>query len=338
MKTAIFLGAGASKADGAPLQNELFREYFKQSQPNISKMKRELQTFFNQMFGIDFDIDDLDEIVFPTFEEAIGILDLAVIRNETFKKYNRDNIADLRKYLVFSMSEVINDKLKNPNGVHKKLIDNLKSSKLLQDTVFISTNYDILIDNALNPNIDYGIDFMNAPEKTDDLVQLFKVHGSLNWLYCPTCNKVTLTGREKGVIRLMTDVNRNNCCSRCGSLFMPIITPPTYFKNMNNVFLSNIWNKVENAFQDIDHLIFCGYSFPDADIHIKYLLKRVQTNRNKALAITVCNNHKNKKKELRDNEKERFKRFLGNKVLYTDTTFEDFACNPLKYWNRQVVS
>jgi hypothetical protein len=26
--TAIFLGAGASKAEGAPLQGELFREYF----------------------------------------------------------------------------------------------------------------------------------------------------------------------------------------------------------------------------------------------------------------------------------------------------------------------
>lgn len=29
MKTAIFLGAGASAAEGASLQNELFREYFK---------------------------------------------------------------------------------------------------------------------------------------------------------------------------------------------------------------------------------------------------------------------------------------------------------------------
>lgn len=28
MKTAIFLGAGASASDGAPLQNKLFYEYF----------------------------------------------------------------------------------------------------------------------------------------------------------------------------------------------------------------------------------------------------------------------------------------------------------------------
>lgn len=33
MKNVIFLGAGASKADGAPLQNELFREYFCMRKP-----------------------------------------------------------------------------------------------------------------------------------------------------------------------------------------------------------------------------------------------------------------------------------------------------------------
>ena len=29
MKTAIFLGAGASAAEGAPMQGDLFNEYFK---------------------------------------------------------------------------------------------------------------------------------------------------------------------------------------------------------------------------------------------------------------------------------------------------------------------
>jgi hypothetical protein len=52
---AIFLGAGASKAEGAPLQGELFRDYFssdvfKRSHDN---MDRELATFFLEMFQID---------------------------------------------------------------------------------------------------------------------------------------------------------------------------------------------------------------------------------------------------------------------------------------------
>ena len=48
---------------------------------------------------------------------------------------------------------------------------------------------------------------------------------------------------------------------------------------MSNVFLSTVWNKSERALRESDILVFCGYSFPEADMHIKYLLKRVQTSR-----------------------------------------------------------
>ncbi len=50
--TAIFLGAGASKAEGAPLQGELFQDYF--SSPlfkhSHDSMDRELTDFFLEMF------------------------------------------------------------------------------------------------------------------------------------------------------------------------------------------------------------------------------------------------------------------------------------------------
>ena len=49
--TAIFLGAGASKAEGAPLQGELFREYFSSVlfKNSHEDMDRELATFFQEM-------------------------------------------------------------------------------------------------------------------------------------------------------------------------------------------------------------------------------------------------------------------------------------------------
>ncbi len=79
-------------------------------------------------------------------------------------------------------------------------------------------------------------------------------------------------------------------------------------------------------------LCFAGYSFPDADIHIKYLLKRVQTNRTSSsrLRFTVCNNHPGKKATVAEEEKLRFRRFLGAAVDFTDKSFEDFANDPLK--------
>jgi NAD-dependent SIR2 family protein deacetylase len=166
----------------------------------------------------------------------------------------------------------------------------------------------------------------NAPK-------LFKLHGSLNWLYCPTCASITLTPGEKGVIRLIEDF-ANSACPRCESVYLPIIVPPTYFKDMESVFLNTVWNKCDRAIADADHIIFCGYSFPDADMHIKYLIKRQQVNRrphSPPLRVTVLNNHPGKTDPDKENEKVRFSRFLG-RINYTDNGFQQFAANPEIYF------
>lgn len=136
------------------------------------------------------------------------------------------------------------------------------------------------------------------------------------------------------MIKLITNIE-DATCMVCAAVLSPIIVPPTFYKDMSRVFLSIIWNKAENDLKEADHIIFCGYSFPDADIHIKYLLKRVQTNRpdGNVLRFTVINNHPGKTKRQKDEEESRFKRFLGSNVEYTrSTTFEEFAANPGKFF------
>ncbi len=113
-------------------------------------------------------------------------------------------------------------------------------------------------------------------------------------------------------------------------MYSPIIVPPTFYKDLSKVFLNQVWNKAEIELLEVDHLIFCGYSFPDADIHIKYLIKRIQKNRRhpEKLRITVINNHQGKQPEIKSEEKIRYQRFLGVHVNYTDHSFEEFAKNP----------
>jgi hypothetical protein len=108
-----------------------------------------------------------------------------------------------------------------------------------------------------------------------------------------------------------------------------MIVPPTFYKDLNNVFLSSIWNRTDVALRKVKHIIFCGYSFPDADIHIKYVLKRAQTNRELPLAVTVVNNHPDKDPEIAQQEEKRYKRFLGEAVNYTPLSFRDFVEDPL---------
>ena len=78
MKTAIFLGAGASAAEGAPIQSDLFKDYFLsvQDQTLIDApansplwMKKELSEFFKAVFDIRIPANAkrLERVAFPTF-------------------------------------------------------------------------------------------------------------------------------------------------------------------------------------------------------------------------------------------------------------------------------
>jgi hypothetical protein len=235
--------------------------------------------------------------------------------------------------------------------LHQELVNALRKDELLGRTAFVSTNYDILIDNALiNPPqdeisgslIDYGVDFTNFDVDSRDpntwkrwnrpgptATALYKIHGSLNWLCCRTCNTLTLTPGMKGAIELVDPRTDAAQCNACHSLMSPIIVPPTFYKDMSRVFLSVVWNKAEAALRKADHIVFCGYSFPDADVHIKYLLKRAQVNRTgPPPRITVINEHSQKTDERRHAERLSYQRFLGPGVEYTKLSFEAFAAAP----------
>ena len=109
MKIAIFLGAGASAAEHCPIQSQLFVEYFKSltQKDYKSEMNIELHKFFKDMFNIDIINDGIDKISFPTFEEVLGLIDLAEQRRESFKNFGLENlhkksdsIRILRQYLI----------------------------------------------------------------------------------------------------------------------------------------------------------------------------------------------------------------------------------------------
>ena len=356
MKIAIFLGAGASAAEHCPIQNQLFVEYFKSLTQNDyeNEVNKELHKFFKVMFDIDTMNDDIEKVLFPTFEEVLGIIDLAEQRRESFKNFrleifnNRtDSIRILREYLILLMAKLLHNADKTNNYHHKSLIENLLKANVLKDITFISANYDIHIDNAIaklykqkNPiMLDYGVDFTNFEfrhgwkKPQHPSIKLYKIHGSLNWMYCPVCNSLTITPYEGGIMRLLDNINEAKCLA-CDEVTVPIIIPPTYFKNMTNVFISTVWNEVEKTLRKSDLLIFCGYSFSDADIHIKYMIKRVQTSRKKSpLKFMVFNSYEGKREESKKKEEDRYKRFLGEEVIFTDNSFEEFVNDPLRFIN-----
>jgi len=338
IEEVIFLGAGASAADGAPTQKRLFKDYF-EDRSHTDDITLSLSQFFKDFFGIDT-AHNLNNTDFPTFEEVLGILELSLNRYESFRGYplipQDPKVQNVREHIIFLIARILKEKLASGRLAHDALVVRLNRESQLRTTAFISLNYDILIDNALTDvhhiiDLDYGIQFTNFAKKHDwhkprpnRLTKLFKLHGSLNWLYCPTCISLTITPKDKSV---STIADTPKPCDSCRTKMIPIIIPPTFFKVMSNHFLQQIWRETENVLMTAKRIVFCGYSFPDADVHVKYLLKRAEVNRGTTPEIYIFNNHRGKKDEIKQQERERYERFFSekSKVSYLDKSFEDFC-------------
>jgi len=158
VKDVIILGAGASKSEGAPLQNELFKEFFEYYRQvlkgktwSLSKKQENLIIeYFRNFWGIDIENYQNHTVEFPTFEECLGVLDLAYFRGESFKRCTRKKIDQIRNALIFLIAKILDEKLRGKIIHHKNLVMRLKYTSKLNKTAFISLNYDIIIDNVFN--------------------------------------------------------------------------------------------------------------------------------------------------------------------------------------------
>ena len=112
---------------------------------------------------------------------------------------------------------------------------------------------------------------------------------------------------------------------------MPIIIPPTFYKEMSNPFIQQVYLKTEKILRQAKRIYICGYSLPDADMHISYLLKKAEMFNKKTPEIVVINKNpklnKGRQKVQIEKDKERFRRFFREKekVSVLDKSFKDFA-------------
>ena len=339
-KSVFIFGAGSSRDEGLPLQNKLLHKYF--SIRLNDQLRGDLKQYFEDFYDIDF--RDIDNACFPSFEEALGILELAIQKEEIFgPNYPSEKLQKLRKYLILSMGLAIQHCEGNFKFPHDQLIRRLfRGDHFIQDEYsFISFNYDIILDKVLmklsrkNIFVDYEIIFSNENEKfTSDAFGLWgsplnkkkvtylKPHGSLNWMQCPKCGSIYIKGNKKSDFFDQGYLQKIEQCKKDGCLLNWIIEPPSYFKKYNNIYIQNIWKKAFDIISQANKIIFIGYSMPEADIWFKYLLKKSCFKKKKKFIVI----NPSPIDESIDNTIVRYERLLGP-VNYYQCNFKDFAQN-----------
>ena len=351
-RDVVFIfGAGASYADGAPLQGDILPIILSDESSDIRKspIHRLVTEFITDNFAF-----NRDSGFFPTLEAVFGFLDYFIQRDESLnRKYPVSGLRDIKESLIKLMHYVISEKTETKSEVYRLFWESVY--KYNRNITVITLNYDTFLEDAfafmypLHSYLDYCIHIMNYDYKEHVgsanwwvnpreampswegkepiSIKLVKVHGSLNWKYCNCCNQVLLTPWEKkiglGGEECLGDAGdsrgkRSSGLSgyRCPSDdtdFQTLIVHPSHLKNLSHPVLSNLFIEASQEIRRSRRLVFVGYSLPEADIHVRAILKRSLTDTSEIVVIDV-----NDSESFRIN----FGGLSGN-VKYIASSFED---------------
>jgi len=163
-----------------------------------------------------------------------------------------------------------------PNSGHEAIADLISNH---QKSTIITTNYDGCIDQAItksNIPCDYLIG-QQENAKTNGMAKLIKMHGSINWFYCESCQKMyiyDLSDIKESYEKDKLCYPVMGICKNCGGLSRPMIMPPLSLKFFRFPPLASFWDKAQSAFQEAKIILVVGYSFAEADNYITNMISR----------------------------------------------------------------
>jgi hypothetical protein len=297
--TVLFLGAGATKAAQGLLTDEIL--------PALLSTKASLQAQ-NPAGGVDTLVEFLAEEFhvhattqkehYPGLPLLLSLIDTALDRREIFHgRWDLNAITQLRQAIEFGIFDVLEDALrKAPTNNHYTLLLKLFPNLDSQPCV-VTTNYDLIADSAMMnvgngrqlhgglPNYHCGIANISQIGPTQRFGTLLKLHGSLNWLICKTCLRLELgetdSVRYLSILQQVAGKDLRSTfladgapCSVCQSKMRPLLVAPSHLKDYRNPHLAQVWYEAQRVMRQAARVIFVGYSMPDDDVEVVYLVKR----------------------------------------------------------------
>lgn len=338
-------GAGASIADGAPSQKDILPQILKES-CNISEPAKLVKEFIENNFDL-IDCPSLESVFgyldyFISRKESLG------------GEFTTTKLIIIRESLIRLIHHVISksNNSVNSKGTYRKFWEAI--DKTNKNISIITTNYDPLLDESFDflypckALIDYCISFMNYEQydKIDTFnwwtnpripvpiwddkipvpIKIIKVHGSLNWKYCNCCNQVLLTSWDTEVDldtlefkrriygEKSEDIITESRCPNDNTLFDTFIVPPSHIKELNHPVISRLLDEAAVEIRKAKKIVFIGYSFPEADVHIKALFRKNLTENIELEVVDPCLNDKIKSSY----------RSINKNAVFVNDTFENY--------------
>lgn len=247
--------------------------------PQTTSFDRELRTVaqaIDQHYGTDLSKAQLGGSQFsPEAQVALtkfNLEELLAMADETMDIQLRQA---LEKVIFNTLEESIRNKQRLQDREYHKLLSNLVKSN--KKACLISFNYDPILDHALTDltrakrgtwsysiTFNGGIDdnFPSYSGKDSSRIYLLKLHGSLNWRKCKTCNALRLYYFKNYNVRISLPSCRS--CNATPSEVDPVLVAPTPVKTFPKA-LEEAWDKAAECLRQAQNLTAIGYSFPTFD-------------------------------------------------------------------------
>jgi hypothetical protein len=255
----------------------------------------------------------------PGIVEVLTLLDLAISENASFghlpskgqfeprefsgnrlRRVHRSIVGAIASGLGVNMTPKVGSSDADGLDAYRKLI-----ASSAPDSAILTTNWDSVIDRLIwdvdpeslhtwqprlrrvvySPIAETIVRYDGTPivwenESTLPKTMLIKLHGSVNWLYCPRCNRLIISpvldlapespSRGHG----LGDSHWIDRTCWCEAEAEALIVTPSFSKSYNNVQLRAIWREGLHALAHASEWTFVGYSLPVDDFAVRALITR----------------------------------------------------------------
>jgi hypothetical protein len=308
----VIFGAGASKACGGPLTDEILPHAFQafHSRQRPGSYDREeyfdiVEKFLCEQFALPKAPRRRKPEHYPGLPLLLSLLDTAIDRAQPFGDRSVDDLRKVRGAVEYVVFAVLQEHLRKVPGQNPYARFLTRLARTAQAPPYVITlNYDLIVDavcfkmgiqasprNEPHRLPDYGCEIRTDAyrERRHDYGLLLKLHGSLNWLYCPNCQRLDIGLAQDGPFlatrKVLDELYREvdlhreySClgspCRDCKTNVRPVLITPTYRKDYRNPHISRVWYGAERLLRESDEAFIVGYSLPTDDVDVIYLLKR----------------------------------------------------------------
>jgi len=305
----LVFGAGATKACGGPMTNEILPKAFR-SHAQAPFTRKDHLAMLTEFLTERFNLPEASvrqDRHFPALPLLMSLVDTAIDRKQPFgSKWEIERLGQVRaalEYKIFALLQRELEKIGGGETLYYSLFKRI-ADKTQAPPQMISLNYDIVADSELYllsreklPERyafpDYGCDIQTPRYLQNAELRygtILKLHGSLHWMCCSLCNRLDIgySGRSSRFVKLNAELfeemdelegryeSHGIQCrdSGCEGHVRPILITPTHRKDYRNPHVARIWYEADRLLRQAKRVIFIGYSLPDDDVEVIYLFKQ----------------------------------------------------------------